>query len=206
METVKLAVETRDQSGSGPARRLRAKGRVPGVVYGAGEAFPISFDAVALRQVLAHGTHVVLELHYPADPEGRKHLAVIKEMQRKPVGSALLHVDLHEIQLGEEIDAPVTIEVVGVAPGAEAGGVLDQQLREITLHGQPGAMPATMQVDVSDLQMGDHILLGALTPPEGCTIVGDPDQVIVTVLAPRVLAEEPEAAAPEVASTETPAE
>ena len=104
-------------------------------------------------------------------------------------------MDLHEIQLGEEIEAPVTIEVVGVAPGAEAGGVLDQQLRQITLHGQPAAMPMAMQVDVSALQMGDHILLGALTPPEGCTIVGDPDQVIVTVLAPRVVAEEPEAAA-----------
>ena len=204
METVKLAVETRDHSGKGPAKRLRARGRVPGVVYGKGESFPISFDAAALRHVLVHGTHVVLELHYPAEPERRKHLAVIKEMQRQPVGSALLHVDLDEIQLGAEIDAPVTIEVVGVAPGAEAGGVLDQQLREITLHGQPAAMPMAMQVDVSALQMGGHILLGALTPPAGCTIVGDPDQVVVTVLQPRVVQETE--VAPEETIAETPAE
>jgi large subunit ribosomal protein L25 len=190
METIKLAIETRVDPGKGPAKRLRERGRVPGVVYGRGESLPVSFDTAALRQVLAHGRNIVLELEYPADVRGVKHLTVIKEMQRHPVSGALLHVDLQEVQTGQEIDASVSVEITGMAPGVEAGGMLDQVLREVVCHGQPTNMPAAIEVDVSALEMGHHILLSDLVVPEGCTIVGDPDQLVVTVLSPRVVQEE----------------
>jgi large subunit ribosomal protein L25 len=186
METVKMAVESRTVPGKEATRRLRESGRVPGVVYGRGESFPVAFDAAALRHALAHGSHVVLQLHYPGEARNRQHLAVIKELQRHPVSGALLHVDLQEVQRGEEIDAEVTVTLTGNAPGVKSGGLLDQLMREVICHGEPGRMPASLEVDVGSLQIGQHVLLRDLAVPEGCTLQGDPDQVVVTVLAPRV--------------------
>jgi large subunit ribosomal protein L25 len=204
METVKLAVEARPDSGKGVARRLRAEGRVPGVVYGGGDSHPVSFELSAVRVALAHGTHVLLELHYPKEGRGLKHLTVIKELQRHPTSGALLHVDLQEVRRGEEIEAPVAIELVGVPAGVHAGGLLEQTLHQAILRGQPTGLPASIEVDVSALEIGDHILLSDIVLPKGCAIVGDPDQMLVTILAPRVSAEVTEA--PETVEIEEPTE
>jgi large subunit ribosomal protein L25 len=185
METVKLAVETREVPTKRATKDLRARGRVPGVVYGRGASIPVSFDAVEMRQALTHGRHVVIELHYPEEARGTIHLAVFKEMQRHPVGGALVHVDLQEVKTGEEIDSSVSLEITGVSPGVEAGGLLDQVIHEVVCHGEPANLPSSIMVDVSGLQVGHHILLGHLAVPKGCVIMGDPDQVLVTVLAPR---------------------
>jgi len=190
MDTFKLAVQERDTSGKGPARRMRAAGRVPAVVYGRGlETVPLALDLVDLREALHHGNNVVLELHYGAG-RSNKHYAVIKEMQRSPARNAILHVDLHEIDLKTEIEAAVAVELVGTARGIQDGGVLDHQHREVRVRALPTMVPDRLQFDVSDLEIGEHVRISDLAAPEGVTFLDEPALAIATILAPRVATEE----------------
>lgn len=205
METVKLTVREREATGDGPARRLRATGRIPGVTYGKGSAgTAISVDLDEFKAALAHGHNVVLELNFEGAAKRAKgakgaakgkratRYAVVKELQFHPTRRQLLHLDLHEVDLTEEIEAPVTVELVGSPAGVVEGGVVDWGHREVVVRALPGDMPASLQLDVSALQIGDHLTVGALSAPVGTTIVDDPDTVVAGVLAPRVEVEEPE--------------
>ncbi len=190
MDTFKLAVQERDTSGKGPARRMRVAGQVPAVVYGKGlQTVPLTLELLDLREALHHGNNVVLELHYGAG-RSKKHFAVIKEMQRSPARNAILHIDLHEIDLKTEIEAAVAIELVGTARGIQDGGVLDHQHREVHVRALPTTVPENLQFDVSNLGIGDHVKIADLVAPEGVTFLDDPGFVIATILAPRVATEE----------------
>lgn len=204
METVKLAVRLREETGDGPSRRLRAAGQVPGVIYGRGASFPIVVALNDLKDVLTHGHNVVLELDFgPAtklakgETKSRNgtRYAVIKEIQRHPTRREILHVDLHEVDLAAEIEAEVAVELVGTPAGVKSGGVLDWEHREVTVKALPASVPDSLPLDVSGLEIGDHVTVGALVPPPGVTILDDPDTIIASVLAPRVEVEVAEAAA-----------
>ncbi len=199
MDTIKLAVRERETSGNGPARRLRAEGRVPGVTYGKGApGTSISIALEDLKTALAHGHNVVLELEYESASKSAKgakgaakgkrpaHYAVVKELQFHPTRRHLLHVDLHEVDLAVEIEAPVAIELVGNPAGVVEGGVLDWEHREVTVRALPADIPAVLQLDVSALQIGHHAAVSALSAPTGVTIVDDPETIVAAVLAPRV--------------------
>lgn len=189
MDTFKLAVQERGTSGKGPARRMRVAGQVPAVVYGKGlETVPLTLELLDLREALHHGQNVVLELHYGTG-RSKKHFAVIKEMQRSPARNAILHIDLHEIDLKMEIEAAVAVELVGTARGIQDGGVLDHQHREVHVRALPTTVPESVQFDVSDLGIGDHVTIADLVAPEGVTFLDDPGFVIATILAPRVATE-----------------
>ncbi len=218
MDTIKLAVHEREETGNGPARRLRAEGRVPGVAYGKGaQATAISIDLEELRTALAHGHNVVLELEFEGEPKPAKtaktgtrgkrpaaRYAVVKELQFHPTRRRLLHIDLHEVDLAVEIEASVAIELVGKPAGVVEGGVLDWEHREVLVRALPNDVPQVLQLDVSALQIGQHAVVGALEAPAGVTIVDDPETIVAAVLPPRVevevaAEEEAEAAAePEV--------
>jgi large subunit ribosomal protein L25 len=198
MDTIKLAVREREETGNGPARRLRAEGRIPGVTYAKGAAATaISIGLEELRVALAHGQNVVLELQFERGAKSgakggsrsRKaaaRYAVVKELQFHPTRRRLLHIDLHEVDLAVEIEASVAIELVGKAAGAIEGGVLDWEHREVTVRALPGDIPSVLQLDVSELEIGQHEVVGSLTAPEGVVIVDDPETVVATVLPPRV--------------------
>jgi len=206
METIKLTVHEREATGDGPARRLRATGRIPGVTYGKGLAgTAISLDLVEFRAALAHGHNVVLELDFegaakPAKAKGAKgtakgkpatRYAVVKAIQVHPTRRQVLHVDLHEVDLAVEIEAPVAIELLGTPVGVTEGGVLDWAHREVVVRALPGDIPAVLQLEVGDLLIGHHVTVGALSAPAGVIIVDDPETMVAAVLAPRVEAEEP---------------
>ena len=116
--------------------------------------------------------------------------AVVKELQFHPIRRQLLHVDLHEVDLAVEIEAPVAIELVGIPAGAEDGGVLDWALREVTVRALPNSIPALIELDVSGLQIGQHVSVASLVAGEGVTIVDDPEIMIAALLPPRVQEEE----------------
>jgi large subunit ribosomal protein L25 len=210
MDTIKLAVREREETGNGPARRLRAEGRIPGVTYGKGAtATAISIDLDDLRAALTHGQNVVLQLEFesgsaPAKTakggsRGKKtaaRYAVVKELQFLPTRRRLLHVDLHEVDLAVEIEAAVAIELVGKPAGVVEGGVLDWEHREVLVRALPGDVPPVLQLDISALEIGQHAVVGALSAPAGVTIVDDPETIVAAVLPPRV---EVEVAAEEVA-------
>lgn len=186
----KLSIAARDVSGgSRAARRLRRSGRVPGVLYG-GEGEPLAFDVDAheLRAALA-ASGAVLELTLGDETR----TAVVKDAQRHPVTGATTHVDLVRVRLDVAITATVPVEILGSegAPGIKEGGVLEQQAREVEVEALPTSIPETIEVDASDVQIGDTVFVSSITPPEGVTLVGeDLDEVVLfSVTAPRLSTE-----------------
>ena len=91
----------------------------------------------------------------------------------------MLHVDLHEVDLAVEIEAPVAIELVGTPAGVIDGGVLDWEHREVVVRALPADVPAVLELDVSGLQIGHHLSVGVLSAPAGVTILDDPETMIV---------------------------
>jgi large subunit ribosomal protein L25 len=184
--TTKLSVNSRQSEGSRSARRLRRSGRVPGVLYGEGSD-PLGFDADAreLRMALA-ATGAVLDLSIDG---GKTTPVVLKEAQRHPVRGETTHVDLLRVNLKEKITAVVPLELLGVddAPGAKAGGVLEQITRELNVEALPTAIPESITYDVSTMEIGETIALSVLSAPEGVTLLDDlEDTVMATLLPPRV--------------------
>jgi large subunit ribosomal protein L25 len=208
METIKLTVREREATGDGPARRLRAEGWIPGVTYGKGLAgTAISVNLEDFKAVRTHGHNVVLELEFEGAAKPAKgakgaakgkpatRYAVVKAIQFHPTRRNVLHVDLHEVDLAVEIEASVAIELVGIPVGVTEGGVLDWEHREVVVRALPGDIPSVLLLDVSDLRVGHHVAVGALSAPSGVTILDDPETMVAAVQAPRAAVEEPEAEA-----------
>jgi large subunit ribosomal protein L25 len=181
--TTKLNVNSRAAEGSRAVRRLRRSGRVPGVLYGGGGE-PVGFDADAreLRLALA-GSGAVLDLSV----DGAKPTPVVlKEAQRHPVRGETIHVDLLRVNLNEAIHAVVPVELEGAddAPGVKEGGVLEQITRELNVEALPTAIPESIVHQVGEMQIGETILLGALSTPEGVTLLDDPEETVIATLSP----------------------
>ena len=181
--TTKLNVKSRVSGGSREARRLRRSGRVPGVVYGGGgEALGFDADARELRMALA-GSGAVLDLSVDG---GKATPVVLKEAQRHPLHGENTHVDLLRVKLDEEISAVVPLELLGVddAPGVKEGGVLEQITRELNVQALPTAIPEAVVHEVGELQIGETILLSAVTAPAGVTFLDDLEETTVATLSP----------------------
>jgi large subunit ribosomal protein L25 len=187
--TTKLSVNSRSAGGSRTARRLRRSGRVPGVLYGGGGE-PLGFDADAreLRLALA-GSGAVLDLSIDG---GKATPVVLKESQRDPVRGQTTHVDLLRVNLDEKIHAVVPLELTGVddSPGVKEGGVLEQIARELNVEALPTAIPESIAHEVGEMEIGETILLSALTVPEGVALLDDLEETVVATLsAPRLQSE-----------------
>jgi large subunit ribosomal protein L25 len=191
-ERVQLGVKTRETAGSAESRRLRAAGMIPGVLYGAGKkAHPFTVEERDLRRVLTgdHGLHAILDVVF--DGQKTAHHAVLKDYQLDPVRPRLLHVDLHEVRLDQVIQAQVAVEPFGESPGVKEGGVLTLVVREINVEALPMEVPDRFEVDIAGLAIGDSLRISDIRPPEGVTILDDPEAVVLNVTPPTKI-EEPE--------------
>lgn len=205
MGDVTFAVEARTDSGKGAARKLRARGLAPGVVYGGGrEATPIAFDIKGLDRLIttSHGgLNTLIDLAGDSAASGRTVIA--KELQREPVRGGITHADFYEINLKEKIEVEVPIHLTGEPAGVVLGGVLDQQLREVALLCLPNAIPDGIDVDVSGMELGDSMHVEHIAIPDGAELVTEGQLTIATVLVPRGLKEgEGEAAAEDTEAAE----
>jgi large subunit ribosomal protein L25 len=181
-QSTKLSISARDVSNSRATRRLRRSGQVPGVLYGGGaDAVPFAVDERELRHALAaQGAVVELQL------DGETTSAVLKDAQRHPVRGETLHVDFLRVRLDVAIHAVVALELRGGedAPGAKEGGVLEHVTREINIEALPTDIPERLELDVSDMQINDTVLLSAVTAPSGVTILDDLEETVVATLTP----------------------
>lgn len=189
--TTKLDVKSRTAAGSRATRRLRRSGRVPGILYGGG-AEPVGFDADAreLRMALAR-SGAVLDLSL----DGEKPTPVVlKESQRHPVRGETIHVDMLRVRLDEAINAVVPLELSGIedAPGVKEGGVLEQIVRELNVQALPTAIPESIVHPVGEMQIGETIMLSALKPPDGVSLLDDLEETVVATLSPPRLQTEAE--------------
>ncbi len=190
-----LKAHERTEFGSRESRRLRRSGLVPGVVYGDGsEARPFQVNEREVRNVLLHGGALIdLEI------EGSGAVpVVIKEQQRDPVKGALVHLDLQEVKLDVKIEADVAIELIGgeESQGVKDGGVLEHVTHQITISALPTAIPESIPVDVSGMEINDTLQLTAVAAPEGVEFVlgedQSPDEITIANLSPPRVEEEPE--------------
>jgi large subunit ribosomal protein L25 len=182
-----LAVEIRDGSGKGAARKLRAKGRIPGICYGGGAApQPIHLDPLALNRVImrsAAGVNTLIDLK-GGGLDGK--VVLVKELQRDPVKGTLLHADLYSVDVDRTVEVEVPIHLFGTPVGVKlGGGILEHSLRELHLECLPRAIPEEINADVSSLELGDSLHVRDLVLPEGVTLLSDPDLSVVSVVAPR---------------------
>ena len=188
MSEFKLAAENRSDAGKGAARRLRASGRVPAVLYGHGtKPQHLSVDARQFGQALRTdaGVNVLVELEVGRD----RHLALAKEIQRHPVRNSLIHVDFIQVRRGEKVHVSVPVHLVGEAPGVREGGIAYQDLYQLNVEAEVTAVPEAVDADVSGLGIGDVLRVGDLEAPNGALILDDPETPVVSVVAPTVEAE-----------------
>ncbi len=185
-----LSVNSRSAGGSRAARRLRRDGRVLGVLYGGGQD-PVGFEADAreLRHALA-GSGAVVELSVDG---GQASPVVLKELQRDPVRGETVHVDLLRVRLDRAITAVVPLELLGIddAPGVKEGGVLEQITRELNVEALPTAIPESIVHEIGEMQIGDTVVLSAVSAPEGVKF-DDPEETVVATLSPPKLQAEAE--------------
>ena len=194
---LKLKADKREESGKGAARKLRAAGRVPAVLYGHGVGpIPVSVDARDLFHVLhgSAGTNVLVDLLV----DGTQHLSLPREIQRDHVRGRYLHVDFLAVRRDEKVTVSVPVRVVGESPGVKAGGVIEHHLWDLEVECLPGDVPDGIEADVSQLQVGDSLRVSDLASPEGVAILTPPEESVVSVVIPQVrVVEEVEAAVAE---------
>ena len=207
METVEITIERRAEQGKGAMRRLRAEGRVPGILYGPKRtttSITVAAEEFEKKVVHLEGAHLIRLVHAGAnDAELHEKMVLVREMQLHPVSGRALHADFYEVDLTERLTVEVTIHFVGKAVGVVNGGILQPILREIEVECLPTEIPDFFEVDVTALDIHDAVHASDLTLPEGVSLVGDPTRTIVTVLPPSIEAKPGEVAA-EGAAPATP--
>jgi len=195
MATAQLNATPRTSSGKGPARTLRSAGQIPGVVYGhARDPQPLTLDTREFEKLLSHiaAESTVIELSLG----GQTTKTLIREIQRHPFKRQILHVDFQELVAGEKVTVNIPIVLIGVPDGVRtSGGVLDQTLRELSIHVDPSAIPDHIEVDVTGLIIGHSIHVSELVLPEGVEVLSEPEASVCVVAAPRAVVEETAAAA-----------
>jgi large subunit ribosomal protein L25 len=180
-------VEVRATRGTRNARRMRAKGQIPAVLYGHGEATEsLTIPSSEVEALLRHGGRVV-ELQGAVSGS-----ALVRAIQWDSLGADVLHLDLARVSSGELVEMKVPIELRGVAPGTRVGGILEHVTHEVEIRCPVAAIPERIQVNVNSLELGQQVLVSDLTLPEGATMITDGGQVVVHCIEPA--AEEPEAA------------
>jgi large subunit ribosomal protein L25 len=203
MERMTINVEERDERGKGAARALRRNNMIPAVIYRAGDSLPIKFSKKDLSRFINEtaGEQVMVNLQFG---DGSSRLALIKDHQIDPVMGELLHADFFEVSLTEEVKVTVHIAIIGEPIGVRRdSGILQHLLREIEVECLPDRIPGHIEVDISDLEIGQSIRVGDLKLGEGIEVLTNPDDVIANVIAPAVEEVAPvEAVAPEIKEPE----
>jgi large subunit ribosomal protein L25 len=204
MENYKLNSEIREESGKGVVRKLRAKGQVPAILYGQKEqAISLSLTESEIKKILqAHPESAIIDLSIGGKSPSHCN-AIVREIQRHPSSGRLLHLDLQRIKMDEKVRVQVPIHLKGEATGVkEMGGILEHGLRELNVNCLPTAIPNAIEIDVSELGIGDgvHVRDMSAKYPD-FEFLDDEDTLLANVVPPKVEAapvvEEEEEAAEE---------
>jgi large subunit ribosomal protein L25 len=203
MAELKLAVTKRAETGKGSARRSRAAGKIPAVLYGAGmETIAVEVERRELVGALKTdaGMNILLDIEI----DGETTLALTRELQRDPVRGTLLHADFVKIDRTVEIEVEVPVHLVGESPGVKEGGVLEHPLFTVHVRCLPTNVPENVEADISTLNIGDSLRVSDLSRGE-FTITNDPESVVAAVAAP-ISEEELEAMEAEAGIEQEPTE
>jgi large subunit ribosomal protein L25 len=196
---VSLKADVRDGRGKGPARRLRASGKVPATLYGRGiEAVALAVDARELAHTLSTdaGSNVLIDLKVGSDT----HLTMARLLDRDPLRGTIKHVDFLRIARDVAIEVDVPVHFDGESQGVKEGGVLEHHLWQLHVECLPGNVPERIHIDVSPMVIGDVVRVSDVKPPDGVTLLTGDDEIIVSCVVPQVLKLEEEVPEEEVAA------
>lgn len=196
-----LKVEVREGTGKGVARKLRAAGRIPGVLYGrAKDSVPLTLDPLVLERAIQKseaGVNTLFDLDMEGAEAGAR-VVLVKDLQREPGAGFLLHADLYEVDLTQTVEVEIPIHLIGTPTGVTLeGGIMDHAHRELRIECLPRAIPDELTLDVSALAIGDSLHVSDIALPEGVELRDDLDISVVIVAAPRKEEEEVPAEAAE---------
>jgi large subunit ribosomal protein L25 len=185
MATASLKASPRSEKGKGVARKLRAAGEVPGVIYGHGrDPQPLTvnareFDRLAERVRI---TSTIIELAL----DGRTARTLVRELQRDPIRRTVLHIDFQELVAGEKVTVSVPLRFIGTPEGVKTGGgILEEVMHKVDVTVDPANIPDHIDVDVTSLTIGHSLHIGDLKLPAGVEVTEDPEQTIAVVSAPK---------------------
>jgi len=206
MDKVTIDAKVRKNGESSP-KKIRKEGNIPAVVYGKEtKSLPIEIKIKDIQKTVksAEGTILIsLKLHDNQKEEEKT--VVIQELQRDPVTDEIIHADFHQIAENEKTTFRVPIVIRGISEGVKEGGVMEHILREAEIKCMPKDLPATIDIDSTLLKIGDDMKVKDLKLKEGVEILEEPEQVVITLLAPHVYEEATPAAtagAPEAAASQ----
>ena len=180
-----LSVKPRSGRGQVEARKLRADGLLPGVIYGPGiEPVALAVPRSDLLKTLhAHGAHPLVTVKVDG---GEEYLALVKDLQIDHVRQTALHVDFHRVQANVAVQTEVEVRLEGSPEGVKLGGILETITRMVAIEALPRDLPEAIVLDVSEMVIGDVRRVSDLTAPNGVTILTDPEETLCSVVAPKV--------------------
>ncbi len=190
MRTVALSAQIREGTGKGPSRRLRSGGFVPGTFYGyQAEPMIVKVDASELTKILVQGRGetVFIKLGIESDKEKKvEKLSVIKDLQIDTINRKPVHVDFYEIRMDRTLAVDVPVVFTGTSSGVEDGGEMQQLKRDVKVSGLPSDLPESIEIDISQLGIGDSVKVSDLVVEEGIQLLDNDDVAIVAVVPTRV--------------------
>ncbi len=196
MNELTLAARVRTETGKGAARKLRRNEQIPAVFYGPGtETVSLTVDYPELARVIksSGSENAIFDLVLTSDKETSTKKVMIKELMVDPVKDTYLHADFYEISMDTEITVNMAIHLVNTPMGVKEGGILEQIRRELTVSCLPDKLVDYIEIDVSELNVGDAVHIEDLTLPEGIHTVEEGHLTVAVVSVPAAEIEEEEA-------------
>lgn len=185
MEQINLSAQPREQRGKGPAGRLRAAGRVPGILYGASiqGAIALALDVKELDKALhTHaGGNVLVSLDIAGD---KSRTVMFKEIDRHPLKGTVVHVDLLEVNMDKAVEIEVPVHLSGKAVGLAFGGIVQHETRTIRIECLPALIPDSIDIDITPLGVGQSIHVKDVKLAEGLVAIDEPELTIVSIVSP----------------------
>jgi len=191
LELIELTAKPRETTGKGAARQLRAKLAIPAIVYG-GKTQPamLALDTVEFVKIIRDHGSMGLFFNLKIDGSGGEKIVMLKDMQMDIFSQNYLHVDLQEIDMDKKITVSVHVEAIGKSKGVKEGGLLQIIRRELDVVCKPMDTPATIQIDVTDLEIGDAIHVNDIDLGEFIHIPHESNFTVITIVAPSTDAKE----------------
>jgi len=208
MKAVPLTARLRNVKKRNAVKHLREKGSVPAIIYGrAKEPQNLEVNRKTIEDIIYHSLseNILVDLKIEGGTGSNK-LALLKEVQHHPLSGQILHIDFHEVAEDEKVTITVPVEHKGEPVGVKEGGILETVLFKLKVSALPKYLPEVINVDVSNLKIGQSIHIGDIQPPEGVTILGDKKAPVFAVVMPAAEAAAAEAAAATTAEGAAPAE
>jgi large subunit ribosomal protein L25 len=194
MEQIQIDAQPREETGKAIAKKLRAEGRIPAIVYNKGKnSTALSISNIELIHALhtSAGENVIINLNIKQDKKEEKKTVIIKDIQYHPIKGEVIHVDFGQISLTEKVTVKVPVEIKGEAIGVKRDeGTLEHILWEAEIECLPTKIPEKIEVHVDDLEIGDIIHVKDLEVEEEIKILNNPDDAVVVIEPPRKVEEE----------------